>query len=883
MTYTRIRPCAFMPGPQAQPFVAEFSALAFPPEWRTGLLDLYRHGRRNPDQVRSVPVRRFRQLLHALAPELIALTRDASPGDADPLLYCARPFSAPVLRALVAAWAADLPKGEDAAGPLRDTMLQLQASDLQWTRTPVDLVEQSVTAGGTAGLAERLYALLPEFLARRIAAHGQYQFEGVQLRFVQAPPNQRGAAELVSWPPRTFLPPRGKRGWHFSLYLRISLQTVPFEPQPRIHIHSGVRRWESHRKVRVPPGDRVSVYLAADAPWIDGAPAPQEFRFGKGGLAWSRGKIGWAVGGPEDILRRLTFANEFPDPEVLVKDPGAWLDGPGGITAAVVYGTAMEKTHGVGAGLMPRDRAPLHEWVAEALAPEFVPVPDLVRSTMPARPARTPARTAGSAGPLADARGDGGAAASARRAQLAHVLADRNFNADVFCQTSAIRDAILQAATADLGLAGTEIPGEANIRAWRTSELDIQLRLHDLGALGSGLLLDGEVPATRDQRDAAIAERRVTVARHMATLPPGSSLAFAEIDRPGKFAGPLADPKIAMRLGFADASVVSQFLHPPDDEADGADDTVPHRALAAWQDGLRQAGLASLPQHSLGGQIPGDLQYLAVWIVRKNRSGPTGHTHFLPVAVLMRPETPGALGITPRLSQWLPYGELLQAIGQHGTIEESWAREAAQAAAERFIRQVLYMVRSRPTLLLTNAQNIRSWWPSLTNSAVIRDQVGFAGSMSPAALYGPGLRHVRVRHAESFETPQWFAPNETTGRPGLAEGLWLPADAGPGNRVFGSTTAKPATAMHAAVSASKLVPRSGERPRVDTGQQAWNPSLLEITVLACTNDDNPEAFAALTHQLRISPDHSDALKLPVPLHLASLAAEYVLHAEEREA
>ena len=348
----------------------------------------------------------------------------------------------------------------------------------------------------------------------------------------------------------------------------------------------------------------------------------------------------------------------------------------------------------------------------------------------------------------------------------------------------------------------------------------------------------------------------------MATLPPGSSLAFAEIDRPGKFAGPLADPKIAMRLGFADASLVSQFLHPPDDEADGADDTIPHRALAAWQDGLRQAGLASLPQHSLGGQIPADLQYLAVWIVRKNKSGPTGHAHFLPVAVLMRPETPGALGITPRLSQWLPYGELLQAIGQHGTIEESWAREAAQAAAERFIRQVLYMVRNRPTLLLTNAQNIRSWWPSLTNSAVIRDQVGFADSMSPAALYGPGLRHVRVRHAESFETPQWFAPNETTGRPGLAEGLWLPGGAGPGNRVFGSTTAKPATAMHAAVSASKLVPRSGERPRVDTGQQAWNPSLLEITVLACAKDDNPEAFAALTHQLRISPDHSDALKLP---------------------
>jgi len=45
--------------------------------------------------------------------------------------------------------------------------------------------------------------------------------------------------------------------------------------------------------------------------------------------------------------------------------------------------------------------------------------------------------------------------------------------------------------------------------------------------------------------------------------------------------------------------------------------------------------------------------------------------------------------------------------------------------------------------------------------------------------------------------------------------------------------------------------------------------------------DNPETFAALTHQLRIGPGHGGALKLPVPLHPASLAAEYVLHAEER--
>src|SRR6266851_8905322 len=599
MTYARIRPCAFMPGSSAPPFIAEFSAFAFPAEWRTSLLDLYRHGRGNPDKIRSVPIRRFRQLLHAVAPELTALSRDASPDDADPVLYCAHPFPTGVTWALVAAWAADLPKGEDAAGLVSDTMRQLRADDLEWTQVPVDLLEQSVTAGGTAEPAERLYALLPEFLAWRIASQGPYAFEGVLLTFVQAPPNRRGAAELVSWPPQIFMPRNGKRGWHFSLYLRVSLQTVPFDPRPRIHVHTGVRRWESHRKVFIPTGDRVSVYLAADAPWIEGAPAPPVFRFGKGSLAWRpHEKVGWAVGGPEDMLRRLTFATEFPDPQVLMKDPSPWLDGPGGITAAVVYSTAMEKTHGVGVGLMPRDRAPLLEWAGKALAPEFVPVPDLVRSTMPTRPFSPPAPKPTAKTELqAPAARRGDAAVSTRRTQLAQILGERNFIVDVLYQTGVIREAIIEAAIEDLALGGAEMPGDSGTRTWVTSELDVQLRLHELGAVGSGLLLDGEAPAKRDQRDAAVAERRVIVARHMAALPPGSSLVLAEIDSPEKFAGPLADPKIAMRLGFADAHLVSQFINPPDD-ADGPDETVPHRALAAWQDGLRQAGLASLPTHS---------------------------------------------------------------------------------------------------------------------------------------------------------------------------------------------------------------------------------------------------------------------------------------------
>lgn len=876
MTNTRIRTCAFVPGTGTPGITAELYALALPAEWRAVLLDLFGHGR-NPERIRSVPVRRLRQLLHAVAPELIALSRDTSPGDPDPVLYCARPFPPAVLQALLTAWAADLPRGEDGLRLAREALGRLPAADLQWTRTEVDLLEHSQTAGGTAAPADRLYELLPEFLARQIASQDPYTFEGVRLRFVQAPPSERGAAELVSWPPRS-VPGIGGRSWHFSLYLRISLQTVPFDPQPRIHLHAGVRRWVSGRRVYIPRGDSVSVYLAADAPWLDGAPRPDELRFGRGRLEWRpREKGCWAMGGPEEMLSRLTLATQFPDPQDLITDPGSWLDSQGGITAAVVYSTAMAQAHGVGAGLMPRDREPLLEWAAQALTPGLVAVPDLARSALPNRPSNAPARGPAAGAGTADIAAADQAAAAVRRAQLAQIQGERNFIVDVFCQTTAVREALIDAAVQDLGLAGAELPAQPDALAWATSELDVQIRLHKLGVLGSGLLLDGAVPVTRDQRDAAVAERRLEVARYMGTLPPGGSLALAEIDPPARFAGPPADPKIAMRLGFCDAHLVSQFIHPPAED-DDTDATIQHRALAAWQDGLRQAGLASLPAHSLGSRIPAGLQYLAIWVVRKNSSGPTGHAHFLPVAVLMRPGSPGALGITPQLAQWVPYGDMLQSIGQNGTMEETWSREAAQALTERFIRQVLYTTRSRPTLLLTHAQNLRSWWPSIANSAVIPDRIGFGGSFDRSALYGAGLRHVRVRDGDSFETPQWFAPDSRAGLPGLAAGLWLPPDAGPDNRIFFSTTSKPVTASHAAVSASKLVPRPG-RSKADTGLQASNPSLLEIAVLASGSDDDPEVLAALAHQLRISPDHRDALRLPVPLHLASLAAEYVLHAE----
>ena len=49
-------------------------------------------------------------------------------------------------------------------------------------------------------------------------------------------------------------------------------------------------------------------------------------------------------------------------------------------------------------------------------------------------------------------------------------------------------------------------------------------------------------------------------------------------------------------------------------------------------------------------------------------------------------------------------------------------------------------------------------------------------------------------------------------------------------------------------------------------------------MLGCHPDagDSPEALALAVHQLRQAPDYLDALSMPLPMHLASLAQHYVL-------
>jgi hypothetical protein len=378
MAYDQIQPAAFVHDPDTGPRYAWHRTLAFPTAWREPILELYRHGKadRTQARIKQVPIRRLNAVMRTLAPELVAVDAYASFDETKPWLYADAEYPQAVMDSFLHAWLHDMQPSPEAYPLLKQTVRKLNAEALGWTpRTRVDLLEQTISEGGTSLPAPHLYRLLPAILASRVAQLPPYEHCGRQISFRRVAVDARASgAELMSWPPldyETKTKDDGIRAWHHSAVIHISLRTVPFSPIPRIHVSTSIRRWMSG-PVWIPARGGVSVYLLADNALVPDGLTPTRFAVAK--LIWDHktGKTGWAHGGPEGMLVRLSALDNLPPADVLAKEPEAWIPGKDGLTAAVTYSTIMG-WHGVGAGLMPSERRRLVEWAAQALSPEFQP------------------------------------------------------------------------------------------------------------------------------------------------------------------------------------------------------------------------------------------------------------------------------------------------------------------------------------------------------------------------------------------------------------------------------------------------------------------------------------------------------------------------------
>ncbi|MBV9141540.1 MAG: DUF3962 domain-containing protein [Pseudonocardiales bacterium] len=892
-----IRVTAYEPDPAAGPWIEEYQVIKFAEQWRAELTALCELGWKGRDTPVAVPIRQLNSLLQAAAPGVVATARGAGSDASVPWLYAREEVPTDVIAALVNTWVMGLrrePKHEDAVRRVLDS---LNASAPTWAPEGVNLSAAVVSSGGTAEPDRRLYQLLPELLAARIAVR-PFRSEGVDLWFRVVGSNQ--GTELVSWPPRTYV--RSGRTWFYSGTVTITVQTVPFAERFRVHASTGIRRWMSGELVRLAGSRGATVLLDAELPWLRGPGHTPRLVSNMIKYDSQLKRITWQRRSLVEILPDLDIMRGYPTPEELLVDPDQWLRGRNGISAGIVYSTALGK-HKVGDGLMPAERARLDKWVEDALRPWFRRVPDLTRTTLKSKPvlrAKTDTKDDAKRR-LAEQQ-----AARERRAALATALDGEPLEIDVVWQYPETRDQLITSLCELLELPRVSSNNQVHC-LWESGPLRIRVHATELGALGSALDVGKQSGKSRAQvLTEAIRRRRAAVRAHFRSAADQAEtvrLAVVELDGPDGFTVTGSDPKFAIRLGCADAGRLSQFIQVPGTlTADLA-----LRAKSTWLDGLRQLGAVTTPPHQVGNDLTVDPQYVALWMVRRRADGPTRRAHHQMVALRIRrvDGVQRVQGWDEENKEWLGYRRFLLRMAQNAEIPVTDPVEGTMSVlrrwptlqeqrqeAEQRIRSVLFQVRDRPTLLLVSAGNIRNSWPWLRNGAMIRDMIGFGAN--PAyrlAVLGPDLRLVQVRdrNDREEEVPQWYAPKGEDGTPGFASGVWQPIDALVDNRVFASTADVPASAGKVNRGLLKLVP-STDWPHAPS-ISARNPQYLEITVVGCLSEaalagsgrddvppDKPAAWAALTHQLRFVDDYVP-LSRPLPLHLAKLVEEYVLPTE----
>ncbi|MEV7190562.1 DUF3962 domain-containing protein [Streptomyces sp. NPDC093510] len=907
--YHVIRNAAYEPDPLHGPWREEMSVLRLGEELHTELTRMHAEADQGSVRPDRLPVRRLNSLLQAMAPGVIATGRNAGTDGRLPWLYAREAVPPEVLAPVIGTWAAGMYREEDDTedadleGRLRSDNPAEAIQLPHWEAESVDLTETVTSAGGTAEPAARLYSLLPEWVAFRLAAR-TFRTGGTTLHFrVESSGN---GARLVSWPPQRY--ERRGQTWYYSACLNITVHTVPFAPRFRVHVSSQVRRWATRLDVRPHQLGGATVLLDAPLPWPGGPDRSHRLMVNTLGYDRRLKELAWRHHSPAPLLPELDIVRNYPQPEALLSHPERWINGSGDVAAGIVYHPSIGP-HEVGPGLMPQERADLDAWVEDGLRPMLTRVPDLTRVTRSNTPSLLPRSGAGRGPDVRDTQ-----LALQRRAALARALNGRPLEIDVFWQSPETRAALLAELPKLIGFPPGESMGPADDDTWRWrgEGVEIRVRARPAGPLADALPVSRERSRPRAARLAEAVEGRCRlVADRVVPRPDAAGVVITEIAGKERFAAvPDSDPKHALRIAWARQGRLSQFVNLPDDTDSG----LKHRAKWAWLDAFRQLGAISPPAPRVGAGVPGDLQYVALWLVRHTRKGPTRRPVHRLVAVRVRPgdEGPGVIeGWDVERAEWVPYSKLLLLLSQavepvvetgketdtggpgDGVTARGGLRPGArpgveqhrQREAERQIRALLFQLRGRPTLVLADAGNLRQCWPRLRNGELDRDMLGFGTEPAQRhTLYGDDLRVVLVRDANAREeVAEWYA-HDAKGSVGFAEGVWGTAETE--SRVFASTASKPHTVAKLPKGLMKLAPTA--QGRTAPGKTAWNPGQLEITVLGCLSEkaladsgregdlpDRPAEWATLTHQLRYQDDYPP-LARPLPLHLARLAGEYVL-------
>ncbi len=359
----------------------------------------------------------------------------------------------------------------------------------------------------------------------------------------------------------------------------------------------------------------------------------------------------------------------------------------------------------------------------------------------------------------------------------------------ILWETEAVRDALINELCRLLALAPTH---QDNI--YQSDHGSLRILTQDVGVLGE--LLDvGDFSVllkTRQERRIELLKERAGLITNSVPQIAGLKGALVEIVKPPFISQ--SDPKLAWRLGLAQAGYVNQHLHALNDidadtgvKANRGKIENEERIKRSVVDLLRQWGvLPNLLLNQIEGiESPIWLTYFSI-LQRNRRTTLQGIAHTGAIMVRVNPLTGEVQATTPTLRKqqgWVSYPTTLLSLISEKWEPTSWflQTEVEEESREekvlltKFVAKCLQDCLHEPiadnvkplVLFMTEAHNIRRKLPWLQNSALLNLPVNTLPKELAIHIKQEErdrLLLVRLRTADEIEVPTWIAKNSNGSR-----------------------------------------------------------------------------------------------------------------------
>lgn len=890
MVYRTIRLCSFKLKSDIPP--QEFYVMNFPDEAKQVIRKLTAKRDRTLIKQTNLPVKSLDKALR-LASGLIHIG-NVSPKSGQFWLYSPYPLPERMLSAILSHWVdiefPNEPINRRKIGisleERRLVMEYLSAKNLVWEKKEISYTSNFNThSNGTASLTGNDYILLPYILAAELSKpEFKFDLNGKSLQFYRA--IGRGT-DLISWEPLTYTD-SGKT-YYYSIVIKLSLILEPGLPYPRLDITPSIRRWLSINDSQLSNEHGSNAYIRTQLNWGQ-ALNPDDYTkyFISCRMISKNHQPNW----DENLAKLLQNLDVLSvAPQQILANPSVALKSKTNI--GLLYKDGMEPEHLVAKGLPTLNTYKLLNQIGNVLKDYLEPIYCQRQSNPISKQRRKqkikqlsqyfdlkkPEKSFDE--PLRRKKEETEGAFQFRLQQFAQDLTVKQANlrkAILSCVGKHLTIWIwyikednlkerLKAIQHCLGLPNNVLESYFSpnkvLESYSFPEgLTIHIRLQEAASLAQRLNLSTKYKPNSTERKKATEERIRLITD---TVEPVKSELVGKVGVWFELYGkefwkkyPWGDPKNANRLGFVAAGMGSQFITPERKDYH-------QRAISGFIDLLRFLGVRMTPSHI---QLPGveedtPINEVAVYLInRTSKTSSHGKPQSIPLMVKMSSLTAETSAIFPGLESWVPYDEASIRINKEGC---SFTDDAqGKARIRTFIEQTLNKkeLKGKPTILYCDAQNLRHAWTWLQDTEISANGLSFAERENPVFVSMPGLRVIRCRSGD--ETAEWYGIDSDQVS-GFATGIFKNPD---NDRVFQSIGTKSVTMRN--------IPK--DLSRIENPEKFWqHPSIVEMTIGYCQEDDNFLDLAAIAHESRHGVlQYEDFLKRPRVLHYATQMTDYVL-------